>query len=416
MKKEENMAKKQNKKQSKMFKSRPRTQDLITIDDILDAFVVSLDIPSAEDYKHVKYAFGYKEAFTKCKKHEKQDASSFLQNLPQLIKNNKQNEIEDWVKDIRNNAVDNFPKSKKSYKTYLRQFLNFVDINILNISEAQNGVIELKQESLFNTFKGRLRSQDRVSGDKIWLPLSLISNIFSKRKDKGFSNWLDLLTKNIYIHYKDKDKNIKSTLLVNIDYLRLKKRDDELFDVFVKIKNIGTYQVQTPTGEGNRKIPMIVSGIKDIAIDHIKPIDKILRELNKKLANLEKVSEYYKDRKQNGDDPDNKEAARVFWEKNPNYNLGELYKELELIHMEGRLRLMASKYNTQKSNGETFVEYHKYGNDYYGIMSKEVYYDKDRNSQMTLYQYLNENGLLCVSSHDIPGNIIQEKNVPIDYI
>ena len=411
MKKEENMAKKQNKKQSKMFKSRPRTQDLITIDDILDAFVVSLDIPSAEDYKHVKYAFGYKEAFTKCKK---QDASSFLQNLPQLIKNNKQNEIEDWVNDIRNNAVDNFPKSKKSYKTYLRQFLNFVDINILNIS---NGVIELKQNSLINTFKGRLRSQDRVSGDKIWLPLSLISNIFSKNNDDGFSGWLDLLTKNIYIHYKDKDNNIKSTLLEDIDYLRLKKRHDELFNVFVKIKDKnGTYRVQTPTGEGNKKEPMIVSGIKDIAIDHIKPIDKILREQKRYLGNLETVSEFYKNRKQNGDNPENKKAADDFWTQNTNYDLEELYNELKLIHKEGRLRLMASKYNTQKSNGETFIEYRKEGNDYYGIMSNIVYYDGYKDLKMTLYQYLNENGVLRVCFHDIPGKKISEKKVPIDFI
>lgn len=414
MKKEENMAKKQNKKQSKMFKSRPRTQDLITIDDILDAFVVSLDIPSAEDYKHVKNAFGYKEAFTNCKK---QDAYSFLQNLPQLIKNNKQNEIKDWVKDIRNNAVDNFPKSKKSYKTYLRQFLNFVDINILNISNAQNGVIELKQNSLINTFKGRLRSQDRVSGDKIWLPLSLISNIFSKNNDNGFSGWLDLLTKNIYIHYKDKDENIKSTLLKYIDFLRLKKRRDELFDVFVKIKDKkGTYRVQTPTGEGNKKEPMIVSGIKDIAIDHIKPIDKILRELKRDLRNLETVSEFYKNRKQNGDNPENKKAADDFWTQNTNYNLNNLYKELELIHKEGRLRLMASKYNTQKSNGETFIEYRKVGNDYYGIMSNIVYYDGYKDLKMTLYQYLNENGVLRVCFHDIPGKKISEKKVPIDFI
>ena len=150
-------------------------------------------------------------------------------------------------------------------------------------------------------------------------------------------------------------------------------------------------RVLTPTGRGNEKKEMIVSGIQAIAIDHVKPIDQTLRELeeNGKLGTLKKVSDYYKELCENDLLKEGNAVNNLL--NKFNLNIGDLNNDLKEIHDDGILRLMDSKLNTKKSNGSAFKKILTDGTNYYGIIEENIIADNilgEENSRFVLYQKL----------------------------
>lgn len=428
-------------------------KEKLPIDFVLDKFVENLrkeGKKSADQYRQVINAFEVDGAFVPESTNKEEIikanvSKNFLVLVPKYINNNDgevcdKNEAYDinkvitWVNEYKK-QYDWEGNGKKSYKSYINSFLKFIsdvcnpdnkdkytdifdacgneyfsssDLAILNGDE---GDIYLHNK-LATKFKSRLRCQDRTSGDKIWLPLRFIAKIYSKAKKNqdnnanGFSDWLNNLVNNIYIHYaEDNDTKVENVrfggeegkndvhLCLVIHYDNGVASDE--FDVYVrwidKKGKVIQKRVLTPTGRGNEKKEMIVSGIQAIAIDHVKPIDQTLRELEEdgKLGTLKKVSDYYKELCENDLLKEGNAVNNLL--NKFKLNIGDLNNDLKEIHDDGILRLMDSKLNTKKSNGSAFKKILTDGTNYYGIIEENIIADNilgEENSRFVLYQKL----------------------------
>lgn len=346
----------------------------------------------------------------------------------------------DLIIDIRDSILGKFfnkdvekTKTKQNLQSYIKKFFDIIsddkwlnylkkkeydkvcltpsDIAVIN---GEGGEIYL-HSTLFTKFKSRLRCQDRTSGDKIWLPLRFIAKIYStdiknakekeEKKDNAFSQWLNTLVNDIYINYKDGD-NVKSVKFSGEDekkdvHLRINPKK-EVYVRWLCGEGIVEKEVLTPTGHGNEKRVMIVPGIQAIAIDHVKPIDRTLRDLEEELDMLKIVSEEYKRLQVIEDAREEKAVKNVLG--NSDFYIDKLTEELGQIHKDGLLRLMDSNYNSQKSNGETFQGiYMRKDGSYYGVIETGIK-KKDEDGTFTLYQELTDNlndtGKLTIDKKD----------------
>ena len=188
-------------------------------------------------------------------------------------------------------------------------------------------------------------------------------------------------------------------------YLELYKEDGETdYKVNVILSRNARkgqcFSALTPTGKGNKKELMKAKSadLASIAIDHIIPIDRILKNKEKDLPNLKTVSDVYKKLldKENDTIKDITESLDEIQEKinNQELNLDHLIEELYSISNDSPLRLMDSEYNSQKSNGETFqkiIMTKKRPKEYEGIIEgSEVILD-DSGKRVFYYQKLTDN-------------------------
>lgn len=395
--------------------------------ELIDDFVNSLTnknneaLKSREEYRQVVNALAVDDAFTNSR------TKNFLELLLKLLVDNKK-EFVSYKEELLNNLkndIEIFKKTwnnngKKSYITYLNRFISFCETRKeikykkddydFKMDAAAKAAwegydnAELYLPNVLRTkFKSRLRCQDRTSGDKIWLPLRFIGKIYSEAKKSGdinenlFSAWLDTLVNSIYIHYED--PNNKGTVM-NIPFekgvsllLKKEKQKDDKFQVYLiktDDENQTQYPVLTPTGKGNQKVYMQVKSISDIAIDHVKSIDSTLRDLSKRkdgLKQLKIVSDKYKEI-QMEDEPNEKGAVNKLLASGE-LNLCSLKEELDSIKNDGKLRLMSSKYNSQKSNGDTFQRIIKNDQEeYWGVLEEEENITDDDGKRVYYYQKL----------------------------
>lgn len=395
------------------------SKDKSAFEFIVDIFVELLDVNSKKRYRQVINALQTEDVF------DADAEKQFTSLLPKLIVCDKKDEMIKLIGLIRRSVcLHGWGENKKSYKTYCTTFIDFLEKFINSKAKRKNEIIEKlkkfypedsielsqEEESILNEsflthqvflhdklqakFWSRLRGQSRTSGDKVWLPLDFIAKIFRHKagsRGNGFIVWLYDSVEDIFIHYKDDDK-IKSVCFKTDVFLDFEKNNDK-YDVFViwtKSKKPKRYRVYTPTGNGNEKIPMTVKDISQIDIDHVKPIDLTLRDLETKgkIKSLKKISEYYKKL----DYPEKIVVDDTVWEE-LDINIDSLTEELGLIRKDGVLRLMDSSYNEQKSNGTTFKTIRKTQSGYIGIMMNDVLLvDTGKNTEIVIYQNLSENG------------------------
>lgn len=372
-----------------------------------ETFLKEKKMDSFKIYLSVENAFTLEEVFDNC--NNKNAARNFLDLLPKLIKNNKIEMLRSLTQEILSARKGlNLTRSKQSKSSYISKFLIFIEEKIISpngdnlrdkfqkefdsynltltdkdiaVLNNDNNNKEYLQDQLRTKFKSRLRTQDRVSGDKIWLPLRFIAKLYNPEgrnnniNNNAYLKWLNDLSNNIYIHYEEIEKRTKfinSSKLSKIESLVLEAFENDTFKVKV-IKNGTKYQVLTPTGKSNEKEYMIVNDIKDIAIDHVKPIDKTLRELEQtdELPMLKKVSDLYRDLQEN-ELLDEKDAVGML-QNDESFDLFKLTDELYKISRDGPLRLMTAKYNSQKSNGDTFKKILNINGIFWGVLEDKIY-------------------------------------------
>jgi len=387
--------------------------------------------------KHARYSITKSDFQSLSSLNASWSECNFLDLLPSLIIYDRKEDIKkiiafiactickyEWKRGPNNPSLDNkkafikrflkYIESKRNLKQLLANYksqippLSANDENKLNQDFIDR--IIYSHSDLRTKFKIRLRCQDRTSGDKIWLPLRFISKIYNKTGD--FNNWLDLLVDHLFIHYLDSDgKTVKSTTFKKASlYLELVKNNNIDYTVNVifskNMRFAKWYPALTPTGNGAIKERMKVDCIDSIVIDHVKPIDQTLKDLEPKLKNLKLVSDVY----------------RLMpipivsnLTKNPNFNSKGLLKELKLIRNDGPLRLMASKYNSQKSNSSTFQAIIKdvVSGELLGILEwKNVILD-DSGDQCYYYQKLTNDitqNAFRISTTKPTGNPISGRN------
>lgn len=412
-----------------------------SIDLLLDLFVNSKTSLNEESKTNYKRSVPY--AFETCD-FSSDSERNFLILLPKLLKENRTDDIQQLIYLTRRSVIlFDWGSNKKSYKTYINQFLSFIEDNTKTdkIEDLKNSVFTDEEDKNYNLtpeeekqlyddfkkkvvvfthkclldkFKSRLRSQERTSGDKIWLPLDYIAKIYRcndkrnsiTRISTEFNDWLGNLTNDIYIHYyKNKKGEIKSIQFGKNQNISLEfsenKQKKGYYDVYV-IWGKKPYPVCTPTGVGNKKEPMSVKSISEIDIDHVKPIDLTLRELGNKegeegIETLKMVSDSYKEVVKSGKDVN--DAIEELLNKDQGF-IDNLTGDLIKIKEDSVLRLMSSEYNENKSNRLTYEEILlRQDGTYIGILGQ---IDKDdEGDRLTIYQ--------DVISNFVPANFRKVK-------
>lgn len=409
------------------------------IEVLLDAFENSMckdaNQKSRSQYRSVINALGKDEVF-------KTDAEkNFLTLVIKLIANNREDECIKLIGLLRYSVCVYNWGSLRSYETYCNKFADFLE-KLLNSGAASKKSIKTKiasacttptlsdteeswlktafakrtvflHEQLMTKFMGRLRRQDRISGNKVWLPLSYIAKLYKKAgKTKEFTDWLRKLAEGIFVHYEDDNKEIKSVQFkaqqVFLVFEKKKKTDgtydsDGTYEVKVALSASNKcYTAYTPTGEGNTKVPMIVKDVSDIAIDHVKPIDLTLRELDDKgrISNLKMVSESFKDMMGRPEKADKDIEDESLDQLYNNVDISKLTDELNLIRTDGVLRLMTSEYNGKKSNSTAYDKIIKIKGkeEYLGLLGEALLDDET----IYLYQRLNERDAKTRASREEP--------------
>lgn len=435
------------------------------IEVLLDAFENSMckdaNQKSRSQYRSVINALGKDEVF-------KTDAEkNFLTLVIKLIANNREDECIKLIGLLRYSVCVYNWGSLRSYETYCNKFTDFLE-KLLSSEAASKKSIKKKiasacttptlsdteeswlktafakrtvflHEQLMTKFMGRLRRQDRISGNKVWLPLSYIAKLYKKAgKTKEFTDWLRKLAEGIFVHYEDDNKEIKSVqfkaqqvFLVfekiekkkNSDGKKPKKADEVKYDVgIVKTQDTDAieksteaynvkvalsasnkcYTAYTPTGDGNTKVSMIVKDISDIAIDHVKPIDLTLKELGDKgrIPNLKMVSDSFRDMMGRPEKADKDIEDESLDQLYNNVDINKLTDELYLIRTDGVLRLMVSEYNGKKSNSTAYDKIIKIKGkeEYLGLLGEALLDDET----IYLYQRLNERDAKTRASREEP--------------
>lgn len=401
------------------------------IEVLLDAFENSMckdaNQKSRSQYRSVINALGKDEVF-------KTDAEkNFLTLVIKLIANNREDECIKLIGLLRYSVCVYNWGSLRSYETYCNKFTDFLE-KLLSSEAASKKSIKKKiasacttptlsdteeswlktafaertvflHEQLMTKFMGRLRRQDRISGNKVWLPLSYIAKLYKKAgKTKEFTDWLRKLAEGIFVHYEDDNKEIKSVQFkAQQVFLVFEKNSDGTYNVKVALSASNKcYTAYTPTGEGNTKVPMIVKDISDIAIDHVKPIDLTLRELDDKgrIPNLKMVSESFKDMMGRPEKADKDIEDESLDQLYNNVDINKLTDELNLIRTDGVLRLMVSEYNGKKSNSTAYDKIIKIKGkeEYLGLLGEALLDDET----IYLYQRLNERNAKTRASREEP--------------
>lgn len=392
------------------------------IEVLLDAFENSMckdaNQKSRSQYRSVINALGKDEVF------ETDAEKNFLTLVIKLIANNREDECIKLIGLLRYSVCVYNWGSLRSYETYCNKFTDFLE-KLLSSEAASKKSIKKKiasacttpklsdteeswlktafakrtvflHEQLMTKFMGRLRRQDRISGNKVWLPLSYIAKLYKKAgKTKEFTDWLRKLAESIFVHYEDDNKEIKSVQFEKKQVFLVFEKNEENSDGTYNVKvalsaSNKCYTAYTPTGEGNTKVPMIVKDISDIAIDHVKPIDLTLRELDDKgrIPNLKMVSESFKDMMGRPEKADKDIEDESLDQLYNNVDICELTDELNLIRTDGVLRLMVSEYNGKKSNSTAYDKIIKIKGkeEYLGLLGEALLDDET----IYLYQRLNE--------------------------
>ena len=401
------------------------------IEVLLDAFENSMckdaNQKSRSQYRSVINALGKDEVF------ETDAEKNFLTLVIKLIANNREDECIKLIGLLRYSVCVYNWGSLRSYETYCNKFTDFLE-KLLSSGAASKKSIKKKiasacttptlsdteeswlktafakrtvflHEQLMTKFMGRLRRQDRISGNKVWLPLSYIAKLYKKAgKTKEFTDWLRKLAEGIFVHYEDDNKEIKSVQFkAQQVFLVFEKNSDGTYDVKVALSASNKcYTAYTPTGEGNTKVPMIVKDISDIAIDHVKPIDLTLRELDDKgrIPNLKMVSESFKDMMGRPEKTDKDIEDESLDQLYNNVDISKLTDELNLIRTDGVLRLMTSEYNGKKSNSTAYDKIIKIKGkeEYLGLLGEALLDDET----IYLYQRLNERDAKTRASREEP--------------
>lgn len=404
------------------------------IEVLLDAFENSMckdaNQKSRSQYRSVINALGKDEVF------ETDAEKNFLTLVIKLIANNREDECIKLIGLLRYSVCVYNWGSLRSYETYCNKFTDFLE-KLLSSEAASKKSIKKKiasacttpklsdteeswlktafanrtvflHEQLMTKFMGRLRRQDCISGNKVWLPLSYIAKLYKKAgKTKEFTNWLRKLAEGIFVHYEDDNKEIKSVQFEKKQVFLVFEKNEENSDGTYNVKvalsaSNKCYTAYTPTGEGNTKVPMIVKDISDIAIDHVKPIDLTLKELGDKgrIPNLKMVSDSFRDMMGRPEKADKDIEDESLDQLYNNVDISKLTDELNLIRTDGVLRLMVSEYNGKKSNSTAYDKIIKIKGkeEYLGLLGEALLDDET----IYLYQRLNERDAKTRASREEP--------------
>lgn len=348
---------------------------------------------------------------------KKQELPSFIRDFPEIIAVLCEYDEIDKAKEVAQIAYyqilsNNLQNHNHNTGTAIKDFVDFVNRKrkkAKSTSRITSFIKDIKDDIdkyygehvyysnyvLIKTMESRLRRQDRVSGDKVWLPLGIIAKIFNptqKATDTRFIEWINSIAVNIYIHYKNGNV-VQSAKLSDVAALDFEKCGDDK-KVYVILKKGGRFIALTPTGILNKKEEVLVKSIDGLVIDHIKPIDLTLRDLGNqnKLSNLKRIKEIMLMYPNDSNRTNNTLKYLVQKGVLTNTFKDDLIKELKAIRDDSPCRLMKADLNGTKSNMTEYKYILKVKNkkEYYGIVygdeKKEICKDTSSNDYVICHK------------------------------
>ena len=324
---------------------------------------------------------------------------------------------------VVNSAIENI-KSNTELVNSLKTLTPKSKTNSRSIKHTDGHELFLKDD-VIAIMMGRLKRQDRMSGDKVWLPLGLISKIYNptgssskKTSNNPYNEWIRKISENIFIHYFGNRQEIKCAQLKDLVFLLFYQRGDAKEVYAVKSRreqSIEIVRVLTPTGELNKKCKSTVASINGLAIDHVKPIDLTLRDLGERLPALSLVSKAMKDeladlkdqkRKATYSEKCNSAYRRLVnkvWDNRFDNFKNRLICDLFRISKDSPCRLMDANKNLSKSNLMTYKYFKKYKGIFYGIIygdnENEICVDDNKNNYIICHR-LDTTGLMIYTKND----------------
>ena len=256
--------------------------------------------------------------------------------------------------------------SKTHYRAGFMKYLDFIEESISLSNHLSTISISLKkikeevekEENVYNANKtyihfssdivkdklfGRLISQDRYNNnDKIIFPIRFIKQYFYKTgKEKYFDKIINDKIKNIIYFVNDTPKKVKDLKELEIDIT-----DGQIF--------INKEKIYTKT-DTNTLVPFKTKLriLKEITIDHIKPISTLLESLDKDEYNQFNLITNEFRKRANGDlDRDNIRILSTQIANDEQFrnkiNSAKLKEEFEKINTKIELQLMLNTYNSKK--------------------------------------------------------------------
>lgn len=245
------------------------------------------------------------------------------------------------IKPSIQSAVQSAPKPTSNY------------IKPTKAYQSMMGWETYSHKKLVAKIKSRLGSQDRTTGNKVWLPMRVIIALLGTR---WFNNWSDDIIDKIKVLVDN-----GNVLLNQVEKMILKPDQNDKFSVWAVVSS-QEYRVYTHTSE-DYIVPMLVKGIDKVSLDHTKPIDTTLRELDDRnsLAELSKISVIAeKVSKAIGSKIGNDIKKQITVKHNQvssntpkisaNIDLTKLIDEMDLIKNDTDYELMDGSQNSSKGN------------------------------------------------------------------
>ena len=148
--------------------------------------------------------------------------------------------------------------------------------------------IIIPHKEIVNTMKNRLTTQDRISGDKVWLLMRLVKKLLG---NEWFNDWCDVVISRTKVFVDDQGTYV---WLSQVDKLILKPESDGSFSVWAVVGD-QEYRVYTHTCTKVLDL-MKVKGKGGVSLEHTNPINNTLRNLGNlhRLPELSKISDIIK--------------------------------------------------------------------------------------------------------------------------
>jgi hypothetical protein len=220
------------------------------------------------------------------------------------------------------------------------------------------GWIFYTQNDIVRVMKSRLGTQDRISGDKVWLLMRLVKKLLGK---DWFNDWCEVIIDRTKVFVDDQGTYV---WLSQVDKLILKPESDGSFSVWAVVGN-QEYRVYTHS-RTRVLIPMMAEDMGDVSLEHTHTIDETLKDLGNRhcLPELSKISDVIKqvydairdDKKPTASDliqhitADGNEVKSDNPIASASIDLEELLKEMDLIRDDTDYELMNRKENISIGN------------------------------------------------------------------
>lgn len=172
------------------------------------------------------------------------------------------------------------------YSTFVRDYVTSHPYRTNKIEPTEQAVLDyineyeivLDQSSLTAIFANRIGTQDRITGNKPFLPLGLLTTILPKG---AIREWAKNAASHVLIHTSD-----CNVLVTDVDELTI---DTKTQKVTVKLATGETQTVTNPPLNGH-KDSMRINMISDTDIDHDPDIHSILIKMKGQLTALDWIT------------------------------------------------------------------------------------------------------------------------------